>query len=323
MEKKNNTTMDKIQEQELLEFYKIDDETAEKVARTIFAKYTHDKQTSNRPFAVIVLGQPGAGKSGLMTYTSNQFPSAVALDIDDLREYYPRYDEVKVNHPSIYERVTGSFATQMVIQYLTPWLIANKYDLVLHKTRADEKIISDTLEPLQEDGYETVMRIIAVHELESKMSTLERSLEQRRRLGYCRWVETPYHNAQYNGIVDLATQLEQGGVDAIEVYVRGEVPVEPRLVYSKVLNENIYTNPHMVTADGEPVIVDYKTEDYPSVKDAIKSARDQDVEKILETIPGRMEYVGCLTTPDDKANEFIGEIKTLQQLYSSKNTYTD
>lgn len=311
--------MDKTEEQRVMEKYKLTDAERLATATKLFEMLTYGKQTSNRPFATIVLGQPGAGKSGLMSFTSNQFPTSVALDIDDLREHFPKEKKAMLEREDAgsYERVTGAFATDMVITFLTPWLIESKYDLILHKTRADDRIITDTVEPLQADGYEIVLRVLAVHELESKMSALERSLAQRKKIGYCRWVETKYHNDQYQGILDIASRLEDQ-IDAMEVYVRGEIPVEPRLVYSKVYNPSLFSNPHMMTADGMPVIVDYQTDKFPTVNSAIQSARDKEVDNILETIPGRIKNAGTMTQPNDRAHEFIGEIQNLQKIYTNK-----
>ena len=113
------------------------------------------------------------------------------------------------------------------------------------------------------------------------------------------------------GIVDIASQLENGGVEAIEVFVRGEKLTEPRLVYSKVLDNNIYTNPHMLTADYEPVIVDYKTDKYPFVKDAINGARMRGIDKVVSSIPNRIEALLPYLQPKDRAYEFIYEIDAL------------
>ena len=306
---KNRKIMDNLED--IKNEYELDENQNLEKAQLIFDIYTHEKQPSDRPFAVIVFGQPGAGKSGLMGYSSTQFPSAVALDIDDLRTYHPKAEEVKQKHPQIYEAVTGKFATDMM-HILTPVLIDKKYNLVLHKTRGDDLVINDTIIPLQNEGYDVVLRVMAVHELESKLSALKRSLDQRDRFGVCRWVEIPYHNRQYNGVVDISQRIEDEKIaDAVEVYVRGEEMFKPGLVYSKLLTDKIRTNPNMYTADGREAIADYNTEQHASVRKAINIAREEAVPSLLAGYEKREKELQSRFNPAGREHEFMDEIKDL------------
>jgi len=299
--------------EELINSYALSDEEKNRVGKIIYDKYTYKKGSSERPFAIIVIGQPGAGKSGLMAYSENQFDTAISLDIDDLRAYHPKYDEVQDNHPEIFEKVTGSFASSM-IHYLTPRLIANKHDLILHKTRGDDAVVNDTIIPLQQNGYDVMLRILAVNHLESKMSALERSLAEREKFNCCRWVLKNYHNAQYEGIPVLADQIEkQGLADLIEVFTRGEIPVEPNLQYSTIVSPKILTNPRMFK-NGEMMVGAYNPNGYKSSKDAINKAREIDVPKILETIDSRLDGAKKRSTKGDETI-YIEEIKEIAENY--------
>ena len=252
--------MNKNQLDELKQQFELSEQELAKSAEIVFNKYTYGKTNSKNPFSVIVLGQAGAGKSGLMSYTANQFESAIALDIDDLRAYYPRYDEVANNHPEIFEAVTGSFSSKIILM-LTPVLVENGYNLILHKTRGDKAIIDDTINYLKDNNYNIILRVMAVHELESKMSALERSLAQYDHIGHCRWVETAYHDKHYNGIVDLAQFMADNGyTDATEVFVRGKNPVLPPKVYGVVTNPHLFNNTNLLDENGESKIKNFKTQ---------------------------------------------------------------
>ena len=303
--------------EELINSYALSEDEKNRVGKIIFDKYTHGKGSSDRPFAIIVIGQPGAGKSGLMAYSENQFETAISLDIDDLRAYHPKYDEVQDNHPEIFEKVTGRFASSM-IHYLTPKLIKEKHSLIFHKTRGDDAVIIDTIIPLQQNGYDVMLRILAVNHLESKMSALERSLAEREKFNCCRWVLKDYHNNQYKGIPVLAEQIEkQELVDLIEVFTRGEIPVLPKLQYSKVVNSKILTNPHMITKDGGLAVGDYNPNGYKSSQDAVNKAREIDVPKILETIDSRLKNVKKRATKGDE-KEYIDEVEEIAANYNAK-----
>lgn len=321
--------MEQQRREELILKYKLDGPTELAKAKIIFDKYTHGKQPLDNPFAVIVLGQAGAGKSGVMQYSANQFPNAVAMDIDDLRLYYPGVDKLREEHPQIYEAVTGRFASAMM-GILTPWLInpelvdpslaGKHYAVVLHKTRGTEEIIHDTLIPLQKTGYDTMLRVLAVHKLESKMSCLERSLTERDNFGCCRWVETAYHDKHYGEIVNLVEKIAKEKLaDSVEVFVRGEVPVKPDLVYSKLVNPKLLENPSMQVEDGSPVIADYKTDVYASPREAIETAREKTVAKIMKTYPQRLEAVQKRSI-HGREDEFIDELVRLSGNYGYNAT---
>lgn len=301
--------------EKLIESYDLSDEELNSVGKIIYDKYTFGKGGSDRPFAIIVIGQPGAGKSGLMGFSENQFETAISLDIDDLRAYHPKYDDVKANHPEIFEKVTGKFASSM-IHLLTPKLIEEKRNLILHKTRGDDAVINDTIIPLQNEGYDIIIRVLSVNQLESKMSALERSLEERDRFGCCRWVARDYHTKHYNGIVDLVDKIDKNKyADLVEIFVRGKIPVEPELVYAKVLNDKICTNPHIFTREGFPVVDDFALNDYPSPKDALVETREMFIVPILSTLNDRLENAKGKCDGSHVEDEFITEIEEIAQDY--------
>ena len=308
-------TMDNKRLEEMKQKYALSDAELDAQAELIHQIHTRDKNvTMGKPFAVIVLGQPGAGKSGVMNFTSQQFPSAISLDIDDFRQFCPRYDELKEEDPIVFETVSGEFARAM-IHRLTPRFIREKYNVVFHKTRGDEAVIYDTVEPLRENGYDILFRVMAVHELESKMSALERSLDQFKNLGFCRWVEQKYHNTHYAGVVDLSEKFEQEKLaDSIEVFVRGKKINEPVLVYAKVLNPRLLTNPYMQDANGYHIIGDYNNDRYTNVRNAINNERSSAVMGILESYEGRLDKAKAIAkaTGCERAGEFISECEQLQ-----------
>ena len=305
--------MDKEYLEQLKEKYKLTPEQEQERAETIFDKITFEKDPSGRPFAVIVIGQPGAGKSNVMTYTGNELPTAVKIDIDDFRKYHPNFFELRQLPAEAYEAITGAFASRM-IHLLTPALIERKHDLIFHKTRGDNAVVEDTIIPLKENGYDVIMRVLAVHELESKMSALERSQEQLETLGYCRWVDSPYHTKHYHLIPELAQFVEDSGlVDAVDVYTRGEIPIYPELHYSKVLDSKIYTNPHLIDDYGNPIIGNYDVDKYKSTMDAIVKIREATLPRVLETIDDKINAAEgrAVSAPGGRDLEFLNEIKDI------------
>ena len=302
---------------DIKQFYEISDEEKLRQAKIIYDLNTYEKPASDRPFAVIVIGQPGAGKSGVMSYTGSQYPTAVSLDIDEFRQFYPRYDELQNKNPELYSPVTGKFATDM-IHILTPVLIQNKHNLILHKTRGDEAIIADTIEPLRANGYNIIIKVLAVNHLESKISALDRSISEREKLNYCRWVLIDYHNQQYRTIPLLIDKFEREGLaDVIEVYTRGKEITLPNLEYSTVVNENILSNPQMITADGMLSVGNYNPKKYSSSKEALDSERELQVPSILPGVSERLEKLRVRATKGDE-KPYFDEIEEIAANYKAK-----
>lgn len=281
------------------------------LADTIYKKLTFGRRPSTRPFAVICLAQPGAGKSGLMAYTASQFRNAISVDIDELRAFYPKYEELGLEHPELFEAVTGNFATSMVL-LLTPILIENKHSLILHKTRGDDGILVDTIKPLREGDYDIILRTLSVNYIDSKLSSLERSMDKRDRTGYCRWVEKAYHDKHYKGVVTLTDKLQKNGlVDVVQVFERGPIPAKPTLLYSKIENERAKTNPSFISQTGELQVADYNPSGYRSAEDAIEKSRAMQLPRALDTFAERIEPLKKRAIPGGREHEFIEELEGL------------
>lgn len=309
--------------EEIKKQYELSQEENLVMAERVLNAYTHGKSPSERPYAIIVLAQPGAGKSGLMAFSYNQFPNALDLDIDKFRPYHPKFTEVSEKNPEVYEAVTGKFATDMILS-LTPVLTYNKYNLILHKTRADDFLIKDTIDPLRKAGYDIILRVMAVHELESKISVLNRSINQFLRRGFCKWVEVPYHNKQYQGVVDMSEKIVDNKlVDAVEVYVRGVIPSMPDLVYSHVIEPKLLESPHMQLSSGEPAIGEYNPEKFSGIRDAIEKTRENQVPTILEGLDKRIENIKKLNTKNGREGEFFDELISVKEFYENKRKKLD
>ena len=298
-----------------VEDYQLKPEHLGIIAETIYKKLTFGRRPSARPFAVICLAQPGAGKSGLMAYTAAQFRNAISIDIDELRAFYPKYEELGIEHPELFEAVTGNFATQMVL-LLTPVLIENRHSLILHKTRGDEQIIVDTFDPLKKEKYDIILRTLSVNSIDSKLSSLERSMEKRERTGYCRWVEKAYHDKHYSGVVSLTDKLEREGLaDVVQIFERGPIPAKPVLIYSKVVNESANSNPAFVSPTGESQIEDFNPNHFASAKKAIDISRKRQISKTLDTFPERIEALKKRAIPGGREHEFIDELESIYRAF--------
>lgn len=310
--------------QELKNRYTVSPEILQEKAEIIAKVLTQGMVPVENPIVYVIVGQPGAGKTGIMTESCKQFGgNLIIYDIDEFREYHPQIDEIRKLYPEHYVPLTSQFASD-VSHKVNDLIFEGKYNLGLHKTFKDEGLIYDTLIPLRELGYGLVLRVIATSDLESKMSALERG--QKLRLsdkdGISRWVYTPYMNKTMAGLVDMCQKSEDEKlVDVVQVIMKNCQPRDLTCVYEKVLNNNV---PEEVYKS--PAYLGYEDHGYKSTREAIDESRHVDAIKMLPTIAERVEkaqvradeYAKVSGKSKETEDDFIKEIIRLQKLYQEE-----
>ncbi len=238
------------------------------------------KEPSERPIAVIVGGQPGAGKSGVIGNTITKLQSnCVVVDNDDYRLHHPNVNEINSVHPEIFTECTDqlSFAT-------TPRVIASmideRYNLVIHQTLKNEMIIKCAIADLLKAGYTVVVRALAVSELKSNLSMVGRCQDQLDYDKTCRWVPQENHDRAYKGLPDTVGKIEeQGAYHLLEVLTREEnKPNHPNVIYRK-RNPNL-TSEQMLSLE-EHGFVEPEVLELGDAKAAVVAGREADLENAM------------------------------------------
>lgn len=308
----------------LKQMYSVSPEVVKEKAAIIMNVLTHGIKPVENPTAFVIVGQPGAGKTGIMKESCKQFDgNLIIYDIDEFREYHPKINEIRKLYPEYYVDLTSKFASDVSLE-INKQLFGKKYNLGLHKTFKDEALIYDTLEPLRSLKYNLVLRIIATSDIESKMAALERS--QKIRLtdkdGISRWVYTPYMNKVMAGMVDMCEKTEKEKlVDVVQVIMKNCEPKDLACVYERALSdkvpEHIYKSPEYLGK---------QEAGYRNVREAIDGARRIDAFKSLPTIEKRAKnaqdiadsYSEISGKSKEVEDDFIAEIKRLQKLYEEE-----
>ncbi len=261
---------------ELKQKYSVPQEQVVEITKKIFDKLTYKVEGGKPvPIMVIIGGQPGAGKTGLMTYTTKEIgPETVVVDIDDFRNYHPNIDEIKKKYPDYYVDFTAKFISD-VSHVITPMLIDGRYNMILHKTLGGPAVIEDTVIPALQAGYFSALRIMAVSALQSKLSALGRTQDIRDYVGMTRWVNKEHHDAVYYGMLDVIDQFEREKLaNVVEVYMRGEKEEEPERVYGNIIEPGKTTVIPVGLVDRKP---------YASAREAVEQSRIIDAWNCLET----------------------------------------
>ncbi len=310
----------KLSEEERLELkqkYTVSDENVEQITRRIFDKLTFGVVgQKNVPVMVIIGGQPGAGKTGLMTYTNKELgANTVIVDIDDFRNYHPYIDEIKKKYPDYFVDFTAKFISD-VSHVITPMLIDGRYNMILHKTLGGPAVIDDTVIPALNAGYFLALRVMAVSALQSKLSALGRTQDIRDYVGMTRWVNREHHDGVYTGMLDVIDEFENKKLaNVVEVFMRGETEEVPERVYANIIEPMGSTMVPVGLTDRKP---------YSSAREAVEQSRiidawnclDNTYEKKMETIKQKAKlYSG----EGDAARE-QGYIEELESMVASMKT---
>lgn len=185
-------------------------------------------EAQERPKAVLLGGQPGAGKSALAAEAVREFRAhggAVVVDADRMREEHPRYKQLSKEDPQHAadrtQKEAGEWATR-----LTMTAVEQRRNLVVDGTMRNPENIRDLAVRLKENGYEVEARVMAVHAETSITRARLRFEEQVAERGTGRFVNREQHDNAYAGMVESVRTLEREKlVDAMRLYDANQRPI--------------------------------------------------------------------------------------------------
>lgn len=180
--------------------------------RLIRADALDELRPSNHRTAVIIGGQPGAGKSlsaaAVRLHLGRTVGAALSVSADELREYHPRWRDAPpsdVNAATDLRQDVGRWAAR-----LTADAIAAGVNVVVSSTLRDARTVSGLLSSFGAAGYEVAAVVLATDRDRSRQATLAR-YEAARWAGLTpRFVPSSLHDTAYARVPETLAQLEAG-----------------------------------------------------------------------------------------------------------------
>lgn len=175
-----------------------------------------------KPKAIILAGQPGAGKTKVCDDAKSSFDAKegfVVVDTDQLRAYHPKYKKefAQENDRTAAGRVqkdAGQWSDELIED-----AVAARRNLIVDGTLKTPDNARGMCKHLKENGYEVEVRALAVPREDSEMRVYRRYERQRQGAGTGRWVPQEVQRGAYDGMLESLRVVEKEGlVDNVKVY---------------------------------------------------------------------------------------------------------
>jgi predicted ABC-type ATPase len=173
--------------------------------------------SQDTPRAIILAGQPGAGK-GKVAFTAMQElgQNAVIVDPDQMRDFYPNVRALKAESPYAWADETHADASKWAGEFRSA-AIDQKKNLVIDTTLGKYESASKLVGELREKGYAVEVRALATHRLESELGVEARFSKTMGVEGHGRYVPAAIQEQVYAKLPDNLDKLK--AVDNVPIRI--------------------------------------------------------------------------------------------------------
>jgi len=142
------------------------------VLKELLAKY----YPVSKPYAIVLGGQPGAGKSALSDKAKSKNSNIIVINGDEYRVYHPNFKAIDKTFGKDSPKYTQAFANT-VVERLISDLSDRKYNLSIEGTLRTTEAPLKTCQLLKEKGYNVQLFVMAVNKELSWQGTINRYKE--------------------------------------------------------------------------------------------------------------------------------------------------
>ena len=193
----------------------------------IIPKSGLDSRTSyGNPQAVILAGQPGAGKGGLAGHVRRELHNdVITVDPDALRDEHEYVRSLRKQYPYTWAGHTHDDASQWAKE-LRSSVINGRKNLILDTTLGNGDSAVALIRDLQANGYEVEIRGVVAHRLESELGVDRRFTSDLDLVGFGRYVPEDVRKHVYEALpgnldkvqAETGIQIRLYGREGTQVY---------------------------------------------------------------------------------------------------------
>lgn len=233
--------------------YQLSDEEFEKHCDKIFNFLAMNAEVSEKPKFVMVGGQAGSGKTGLVSAKNKELDGgAIIIDQDEIRASFPKemYEQILRDHDDREEYLILKPYVLKMRQALVDRARNGGYNVIMESAMQAVDSFIPQIQSFKDAGYETELSVISVPNLDCFLSTLSRYCYYLNKDGMCRR-NTKMDPQMSVKLRDNLTKLDKTGLfNNTEIFIRGNSQNEPpRKIYSK--DENTGESPLHALNRGE------------------------------------------------------------------------
>jgi len=191
--------------------YALPEATHERIFRgSIVPQLLPQSASAAEPVAVILGGQPGAGKTALLNQATETLRSTgptVVINGDELRPYHPAYSGLQRADPLNAARYTDHDSGKWV-QKLIAEAQERRVNLVIESTMRRPEVFSTTSASLHASGYQVEAHVLAVSERLSWQGVHQRYEQMTAEGRAARFSTRDAHDAGASGMLDTLSRIE-------------------------------------------------------------------------------------------------------------------
>lgn len=167
------------------------------IGNIIIDDFTRGVNPAENPIVIILGGQPGSGKSELITQAQAMIgKNAVTCNADDFRDYHPKSDEIKKGYENYYPDITVKYSQPWNNQ-LKAYCEDHNLNYILETTFSSGNAMNNTIIDLKNKKYNVYVMVLAVNKRLSFLGTRLRYEGMKALDGYGRRVDQDTHDQKY------------------------------------------------------------------------------------------------------------------------------
>lgn len=226
--------------EKIKEYYKLPEKEYNKMYEQARKIAFFDAESYEKPVAILIGGQTGAGKGGIDVFSTKEFElqgkKSIVIDDDGYRMLHPKAREILEKYPTIFTDITAQ-ETNTITRDILQEAIDKRYNFIFEGTMKNTRIL-ETMKNMPKE-YTKIVRVMATSKIESLLTAFERNEEQVNFIGYGRFTKAEVHNKTYTGVLNTVKEIEESGVpEVIEIFARTADITNPKKVYSSIEKNN-------------------------------------------------------------------------------------